>query len=247
MGLVNRALLRNLARIYAEGRPSGSNAFIVDSDATANAVSLDTLVNLAIAKFYDMLVAARGHEYYATDVPVTMVAGTATYALPATFYQLLTAHIEWDSLNFEQLHDTTQYERTNYQNWQSWARFGPKAYRLKGTQVASAQTLELFPTPTLSGTILRVRYIPQFVPLPDDTTGFDSVNGWEKFIALAAAIDYRTAEGKDLGNLASLYQEELTRIEGMADKRAANFAPQIIDVYPENQPREWSGDRRWIG
>lgn len=247
MGLVNRALLRNLARIYADGRPSGANAFIVDSDATANAVSLDTLVNLAIAKFYDMLVSARGHEYYALDVPITMVAGTAAYALPATFYQLLTAHLEWDPLNFEQLQDTSQYERTNYNNWQTWARYSYKAYRLRGTQIASAQTLELFPTPTVNGTILRVRYIPQFAPLTDDVTTFDSVNGWEKFIALAAAIDYRTAAGKDLGNLASLYQEELTRIEGMADKRAANAAPTVIDVNPEGNYGEWMGDRGWIG
>lgn len=247
MGLVNRALLRNLTRVYAVGRPSGANAYIVDSDATANAVSLDTLVNLAIAKFYDMLVAARGHEYYAVDAAVAMVAGTAQYALPATFYQLLDARLEWDSLNFEPLHDTSQRERSDYVNWTTWGRWSPKAFRLIGTQQASSQTLELYPTPQLSGTTLRVRYIPQFAPLTDDATTFDSVNGWEKFIALAAAIDYRTAEGKDLGNLAALYQEELARIESMADKRAANFAPQIIDVYPENQPREWSGDRRWIG
>jgi hypothetical protein len=246
MGLVNRALLRNLARIYADGRPNGANAFIVDSDATANAVSLDTLVNLAIAKFYDMLVAARGHEYYAVDVPITMVVGTQQYQLPTNFYQLLTAHLEWDVRNFEQLHDTSQYERTQYQNWQTWARWSFKAYRLLGTQQASAQTIELWPAPTAAGTILRVRYIPQFAPLTDDTTNFDSVNGWEKFIALAAAIDYRTAAGKDLGNLASLYQEELTRIESMADKRAANAAPTIIDVNPEVGINEWSGDRRWI-
>jgi hypothetical protein len=247
MGLVNRAVLRNLTRLYADGRPSGSNAFIVDSDATLNAVSLDTLVNLAIAKFYDMLVSARGHEYYATDTAITMVSGTQQYALPTTFYQLLTAHLEWDAQNFEQLHDTSQFERTDYQNWVNWGRWTEKAYRLIGTQAASAQTLELWPAPQLSGTILRVRYIPQFAPLTDDVTGFDSVNGWEKFIALAAAIDYRTAAGKDLGNLASLYQEELTRIESMADKRAANAAPQIIQVYPESSRRDWTGDRRWIG
>ena len=247
MGLVNRALLRNLARIYAEGRPSGANAFIVDSDATANAVSLDTLINLAIAKFYDMLVAARGHEYYAVDTPITMIAGTQQYALPANFYQLLTAHLEWDIRNFEQLQDTSQFERTYFQNWQTWGRLSPKAYRLIGTQTASAQTLELWPAPSLSGTVLRVRYIPQFAPLTDDVTSFDSVNGWEKFIALAAAIDYRTAAGKDLGNLSGLYQEELTRIESMADKRAANAAPTIIDVRPDWFADERRGDRRWIG
>lgn len=246
MGLTNRAILRNLARIYADGRPSGANSFIVDSDATANAVSLDTLVNLAIAKFYDLLVAARGHEYYAVDTPLTMIVGQQQYALPSNFYQLLTAHLEWDVRNFEQLHDTSQYERTNYQNWQTWARQSYKAYRLIGTQTASAQTFELWPAPTVAGTILRVRYIPQFAPLTDDVTSFDSVNGWEKFIALAAAIDYRTAAGKDLGNLTGLYQEELSRIESMADKRAANAAPQIIDVDPDYPAREWLGDRRWI-
>lgn len=247
MGLVNRALLRNLARIYAVGRPGGANAYIVDSDATANAVSLDTLVNLAIAKFYDMLVAARGHEYYATDVAVAMVSGTQQYALPADFYQLLTAHLEWGAQDLEQLHDTSQRERTTYQNWQTWGRWSDKAFRLIGTQLASSQTLEIWPIPQLSGTILRVRYIPQFAPLANDATSFDSVNGWEKFIALAAAIDYRTAEGKDLGNLSALYQEELARIESMADKRAANFAPQIVQVHPESTAREWFGDRRWIG
>lgn len=246
MALVTRAYLRNLTRVYADARPTSANSFIIDSDATANAVSLDSLVNQAIAKFYDLLVTARGHEYYAQDTTLTMAVGTATYTLPATFYQLLTATLQWDTQNYENLRDTSAYERSNYQNWQTWARWSLKAFRLRGTQGASAQTLELFPTPSISGTPLVVRYIPQFQPLTDDVTGFDSVNGWEKFIALAAAIDYRTAAGKDLGNLASLYQEELERIQSMADKRAANFAPTIIDVNPDQQMWEWSGDRRWI-
>jgi hypothetical protein len=240
MGTVNLPTLRNYARLYAEGRPSGTNSFISDTD-------LSSILNLAMAKFYDMLVAAHGHEYYATDTALTMVSGTQQYALPSNFYQLLTAHLEWDAQNFEQLSDTSARERTEYQNWQSWGRWTPKAFRLLGTQIASSQTFELWPVPQLSGTVLRVRYVPAFAPLPDDVTVFDSVNGWEKFIALAAAIDMRVMMGKDSGPQTALYNEELARIESMADKRAANFAPQIIDVHPEFARAEWMGDRRWIG
>lgn len=246
MATVTRALLRNLARVYADGRPSGANAFIVDSDAGANAVSLDTLINLAIAKFYDMLVAARGHEYYAADQTIPLIAGTNSYALAADFYQLLTVHLAWGPNESEPVQDTSALERILYTNWVSWSRWAPKAFRLRGTQVASSQTLELFPTPTISGTSLIVRYVPQFAPLTTDVATFDSVNGWEKFIALAAAIDYRAASNKDAGLLSSLYAEELARIQGMADKRAANFAPQIIDVQPDRLQADWSGDRRWI-
>lgn len=248
MGATNLAALRTLVRVFANQRPAGTDAFLVDSDAAANATSLDTLINARLASLYDMLVSARGHEYYASDAAVAIVANTATYSLSGLtppFYQLLTLHLEWDALNFEQMRDTSEYERTTYSNWQSFGRWTPKAYRLRGTQAASAQTLELFPTPTTAVTA-RVRYVPAFVALPDDVTTFDSVNGWEKLVALGAAIDLRTAAEKTTAQLETLYNQEFLRIQGLADQRAANAAPQIVNVSPEVTAREWTGDRRWI-
>src|SRR6187549_58722 len=170
MASVNRAQLRTLARVYANQRPAGANAFIVDSDATLNATSVDTLINLRLASLYDMLVAARGHEYYASDYTVPTINGTATYSLAALtppFYQLLDVRLEWDNQNIESVQDTSVYERSNYQNWmQSWSRWSPKAYRLRGTQTASASTLEFFPTPNVVVPV-KVRYIPAFVALAD--------------------------------------------------------------------------------
>lgn len=248
MASVNRAQIRTLVRVFANQRPAGSNAFIVDSDATANATSLDTLINLRLASLYDLLVAARGHEYYASDALVPLVAGTATYSLAALtppFYQLLTVHLEWDATTFEQIYDTSQLERTNYVNYSTWARLAPKAFRLRGTQAAAASTLEIFPTPT-GAVNARVRYIPAFVALPDDTTAFDSVNGWEKLVALGVAVDIKTASDKAPGMLTQLYAEEYERITAIADKRSANTAPQIVSVPEGRYIGEWAGDRRWI-
>lgn len=242
MAQVTLAQLRTLARVFANQRPAGSNAFVIDAD-------LNTIINLRIASLYDMLVAARGHEYYASDYTFTTANGTPTYSLAALtppFYQLLDVRLNWDAQNIEAVQDTSVYQRSNYQNWlQAWSRWSPKAYRLRGVQAASASTLEFFPTPTVTVSC-TARYIPAFVALPDDVTTFDSVNGWEVLVALGAAIDLRMSAEKDYGPVGARYSEEFERIKGLADQRSANMPPRIVDVNPDVFLGEWSGDRRWI-
>jgi hypothetical protein len=241
MSAINRAYLRNLARLYADGRPGGSSGFVVDSDATANAVSFDTLINGALAELYDLLVAARGHEYYATDATLNIVADTATYSLASDFYQLLSVRLEWGDGELEELTPAAVRQRTAYENTLiPWQRGSLKAYRLRGTQTASAQTMEFFPTPTTSVTA-RYRYIPAFALLDDDADTFDGVNGWEKLVALKAAIEYRTIAEKPLGTLPQLYAECMARISALGDQRNANYAEQVQNVHPEGRFRRIGG------
>src|SRR5690242_73475 len=122
MGSVNRAYLRNLARLYADGRPGGTNTFVPDSDATLNAVSLDTLINTCLAELYDVLVAARGHEYYATDADISVVSGTTTYDLPTDVYQLLSIRLNWGPTQIEELKPFGVRERTRYEMLQVFDR-----------------------------------------------------------------------------------------------------------------------------
>ena len=243
MGSVNRAFLRNLARTYADGRPGGTGSFVVDSDATANAVSLDTLINGALAELYDLLVSARGHEYYATDADIAVVTGTSLYDLPTDFYQLLSIRLDWDPFYIEELKPMGVRERTRYEMLVNiFERGTPKAYRLQGTQTASARKVEILPVPTRAVTA-RIRYIPTFAQLASDTDTFDGVNGWEKLVALKAAIEYRTIAEKPLGNLSALYQECFARIQSLADQRNANYAEQVQQVYPER----WKRGRLGVG
>jgi hypothetical protein len=247
MSSVNRAFLRNLTRLYADGRPGGTNAFVVDSDATANAVSLDTLINSCALELFDLFVAARGHEYYESDADLSLgpglgVGGSSTlYTLPTDFYQLLSLRLYWDANTIEEMHQMGVRERSRYERQiNTFERGTPKAFRLRGTQAASARTVEILPAPTVTVTA-NVRYIPTFQPLTDDTTTMDVVNGGDDLIALKAAIKYRTVAEKPLGNLPQLYAECHTRISQMADQRAANFAEQLQQVYPERRRRSIGG------
>lgn len=235
MSSVNRAYLRNLAQLYANGRPGGANAFVVDSDATADAVSWNTLINSCLLELYDLFVAARGHEYYESDANLSIVSGTSQYSLPSDFYQLLSLRLYWDADTIEEMHQMGVRERTRYERrTNNWERGTPKAFRLRGTQTASARTVEILPIPTRAVTA-NVRYIPTFAPLTDDSTTFDVVNGGDDLVSLKAAIKYRTIAEKPLGNLPTLYAECFERIHGMADQRAANFAEQIQQVFPERR------------
>jgi uncharacterized membrane protein YgcG len=240
MGSVNRAYLRNLARLYADGRPGGSGAFIPDSDASTNAVSFDTLVNGAIAEWYDLLVSMRGHEYYASDATLAIVAGTSQYALPSDFYQLLSIRLEWSAGQFEELEPMGVRERTYIENAGAAGVTFRRCYRLRGTQAATARIVEILPTPGSSVTG-RIRYVPTCALLTDDTTTIDDVNNWSKLIALTAAIEYRTIAEKPIGNLQRIHDECVARIHALADQRNANFAEQIQQVYPERRREWWQG------
>jgi hypothetical protein len=235
MGAVNRAYLRNLARLYADGRPGDANAFVVDSDSGTDAVSMDTIVNSCIAEWYDALVAARGHEYFLTETALNIVGGTAVYTLPANFYQLLSARLVWGATDIEELWPVGVRDRTDLSMIVTFGRWTPKAYRLRGTQADGMRTFELFPTPPSgsSAVTCTVRYIPICTLLTDDTTTFDDANNSSELIALKAAIKYRTIAEKPLGNLQSLYQECAARISALADQRNANTAEQVGQAYPE--------------
>ncbi len=251
MGAVNRVFIRNLARLYANGLPGGADEFVPDSNSDPDAVSFDTIVNGCIAEWYDAMVSARGHEWFANDYTFSVVGGTGAYTLPADFYQLLSARLEWDQNNKEELEPTPVRDRTDYDMLTTFTRWTPKAYRLRGTQATGLRTFELFPTPPAgsSSVTCRVRYIPICSLLTDDTTTFDDANNYSEFIALKAAIKYRTIAEKPLGNLRQRYAECGARLNSLADQRNANVAEQVGQVYPERSRgfRDFLADRRWIG
>jgi hypothetical protein len=89
MRLVTLAQLRTDARLYADQRPGGANAFISDTELTR-------LVNLVLPKLYDLLVSARGEDYYSRRTPIpgeagvrATAAGISDYLLPDDFYELI--------------------------------------------------------------------------------------------------------------------------------------------------------------
>src|SRR5690348_3999057 len=173
---VTLAQLRADVRLYADQRvPDEANAFVT-------ATELNRLVNLQLAELYDLLVAARGHEYYAADSTIDLTPDTAEYDLPEDFYQLQSVAIEWAADDHEPVNALNHQQdiwrfASSQQTWDRWTR---KAYRIRNGSI------EFFPTPRGAATV-RLRYIPVHVDLAEDDDTFDGVNGWEKLVALGAA------------------------------------------------------------
>jgi hypothetical protein len=218
---VTLSQLRSDALLYADERPNSASTFITTTEA-------NRLVNLALAELYDLLVSARGHEHYETVTEATAtVAGTATVNLPSDFYQLLSLHLKWSATDIEPVGDLEHVaDRHRLVNWGTWTQWSPKAFRIRGT------VIEFFPTPA-TATTLQIRYIPAFTDLSMDASTFDGVNGWEKLVALRAAIEMRAINRQPGGELEALYERELRRVEAMAAERSAATPKRIRDAAPE--------------
>ena len=225
--LVTLGKLRGLARLYADQRPGGADAFVPDTDGGVSSVgSVNDLLNLAIAEFWDLLVAARGQDYGLSSSAIAIVAGTSGYALPADFYEVKTVTLEWGPNDFENVDDIERDEdRSAFNNYQTWAPWSPKGYRL-------ASTIQFLPTPTGAVTG-RLRYLPTAPILVNDSDTVDCVNGWEKLPALRTAMELRAIEEMPYSDLERLFDREKGRIMEMAPERQATSPKQVQDVQPE--------------
>lgn len=217
---VTLAQLRLDARLYADQRPGSSTSFITETELTR-------LVNTKIRQLYDLLVEARGSDYYATEGTIAIVSGTARYSLPSDFYQLASVTLEWATNDHELMFPVgSTRERINYEGvlpLTNWSRYSPKAYKLRASQ------LEFLPEPRGSVTC-RLQYVPVFTDLSADGDTFDGINGWEKMVALGVAMEMRTIEKRPSSDLAGLYAEQLQRIETLKTERDAEAPKEVVDV-----------------
>ena len=224
---VTLSQLRTDARLYADQRDGGGSQYINDTE-------LNRLINLKLAELYDLLVSARGHEYYLSEDTVSTLSddlGTSTkagrYTLPSDFYQLSSVTLEWGADDNELMAPVNSVsQRTSYTNWNQWHSWAPKGYRLR------AGVIEIIPKPT-SAVTARLQYIPAFQDLSGDSATFDGVNGWEKLVALGVAIEMRTIRKDPSGDLERRYQEQYSRVQDMAADRDAENASEVRDVQPE--------------
>lgn len=215
--------IRAKARLYADQRVSdGDNAFITDTE-------IDGLINDHLKEVYDLLVKAKGEDYYITDDTISVVADTVEYSLPADFYQLHTVTLEWGTREHEEVHRLgSLQQRAGFTNWDSWSQYSPKAYRLRGASI------EFLPTPK-SAVTARLQYIPAFADLEDDADTFDGVNGWEKLVALGVAIEMKEIEEEGSSSrLQLLYDRQYERIQTMVNDRDAEHPDQITNVEPQH-------------
>lgn len=212
---------------------------------------LDTVVNLLIddacAEYYDLLVSVRGQEYFQSTGTLSVVAGTATYSLPADFYQLISATIEWASDEHEVLNSiASERETASYTNLATWDRASTKGFRIRGTQ-GGTNTFALYPTPRTACTI-RLRYVPVYTAFTADTGAggtIDCVNAWWSMIVFKVATQFRGMLGLPTDHLRIEFDAQLKRVTEMATERLTDEPHRIVEVQPENSSSWFPRDRRF--
>lgn len=154
------ARTRTLTEMIAEVRQRAdmvNSTFVTDAEITR-------WINLGITKLYDLLIKARGNEYYLRQYTTSTSATDPTVFLPYNFYRLmgLDANYNGSWHSVEKL--AFQSERNAYQASGPWVYSGfPYKYLFQG-----GNRLELYPAPT-SIYSLRIWYLAQAPVLSTST------------------------------------------------------------------------------
>jgi hypothetical protein len=182
--------------------------------------SLDAWLNAGLDALYDLLVQTYGEDYFLTSSSFTTVAGTATYALPATFGKLRGVDLTLNGVQIP-LQKFNFAERNRLRD-PVIAGDVPE-YRLQGSLLWLAPT----PTAARSGTIWFVPSRPLLVNAGDTV---DVPNGWEDYAVLEAAIRAGLKEESDISGWLALQERLKVRLEAAAENRDAGAPEQVVDT-----------------
>lgn len=183
-------------------------------------------INDANSEMFDIFV-TQYEDYAISTTTINVVANTESYALPSDFYKLRGAfvkngntRIRLEKFNLDEIADWTN-ESVQEPYWGTALR-----YRILGSNIyfspmpQGAQTVELF-------------YVPEVTKLSSDTDTLEypTVNGWEQFIILGAAIRARIKEESNVQELMILQQQTKNRIMEAASSRDAHRPQKVRDVF----------------
>jgi hypothetical protein len=215
-------------------------------------------VNDGIAEYYDLLIRSSrgGNRLFENQFTITTDGLNTFYALPSDFYDIL--HAQANIGNNGTIGDTnipirgfTMAERAELSSsTPGWAG-QPFSYMLHGgTQQQAGTTqgtiptqyaIELLPKPAAQIKVLLF-YIPSCPLLVQDGDTLDSINGWDQYVAIWAAIEMRQKDDLDTGQLEGKLAAMRERIEALVPHRDRIGPSRVTDV--RQQWPAWAWRRR---
>ena len=216
--------MRTRVRELANMETQAASGFVTDAE-------LARRLNEALKGLYDMLVEARGQEYYIKDTTFTLVSGVNDYSLPLDFYEgasVVASNGSWSyQLRTWEMQELAALSSISAQTSGSlWSL----RYRYKGPlSAAGSNQITIYPTPSDAFTV-TVWYIPAMTELVLGTDTFNGVNGWEQWAVLTAAIDVLNKEESDTVALMTERAMVEARIRKLAGNQDAGRASRITDV-----------------
>lgn len=190
---------------------------VEDEDRFVTNAEANRLINLGYKELYGHLIR---HGMHRAESTTTITAdGSASYALPATFYALLSVHRVQDGVGYPlRRHDARTRPRTEP------GAADASTYRVIGT------TIVFDPLPA-TGTY-EARYVPVPGTLSLDADTMDGVLGWEEYVVLFVASKLLQKEGSHqaAAALQSDMRELMVRIQDEAQAAEMSEGTCVQDV-----------------
>lgn len=212
MAAVSLTTMRARARELAD---QVGSTFVSDA-----ASSLDAFINAGLDALYDILVQAYGEDYFLSSSAFNTVAGTATYALPATFAKLKGVDLTVNGTRIA-LQKFNFAERNRLRDPLLAGEL--PCYRLQGNLL----WLEPVPTAARAGTIW---FIPSRPLLVNGGDTVDVPNGWEDYAVIEAAIRCGLKEESDVSGWLTLQERMRVRLEAAVENRDAGEPERVVDT-----------------
>ncbi len=179
-------------------------------------------VNQGCTELYDLLLEARGRAYFrATPEPITIAGGTTRYALPASFYRLISLRVAGAG-GYCLDPFTPQDEPMLREPGVTLDK--PTHYEIQPGYV------ELLPLHGAGSVVCD--YVPVFTDLTDGSNTFDGINGWEQYPVEFAAREMLLKDGEksDAADCTQKMAMLAKRVAGLAPKRDAFRAERVKNV-----------------
>ena len=227
--------MRLRARELADMQTSNqAAAFVTDAELT-------NAVNRHLKQLYNLLIIARGDEYYAATTAFAIGGSSANLPLlvPAFMALLSLSATDGRRVVWVPKFNLKQWAELVYQQNTSTAELDDYRYRLMGN------SLEIRPGVVNASHSFTLHYIPAFVPLVLDGDVFDGVNGWEDWAIYGAAIDMLNKE-ESLEQANSLMAQR-AQLEGQITKLAGARDAGMPEVVGDTM-KDWdnySQRNRW--
>ncbi len=188
---------------------------------------LTRYVNQGITELYDLLVAARGRQYYRKSPPhsITTTGNTSRYALNSDFYRLISLRVAGPGgirlVPFLPEDEPMLREP-------GFIGSKPTHYELQPGYI------ELLPLHAGGWTVV-VDYIPVATQLSAGADTFDGINGWEEYVVdyAASCVATKDQENELLAGLAAAMGMLKARIQALAPGRDSFRAERVKDVRGE--------------
>jgi hypothetical protein len=230
---------------------SANRLFVSDAE-------LIRMIDAAMRALYDLLVQARGHEYYAATcstapgapialVGPTIVRGQYGYDLPADWYKTIAVRAQFGPSDY--LRDVEPYnpgEAAALRNNQASGGIRQLRYRHGGSYATDADPVHrdrllLVPTPTSTVTV-EVDYLPTYLTTTS-AVGYNGVQGWEDYAIYSVVADMLAKEESDPSYWLARKGETEARIRDLAGERDMG-RPQYIQCREPLDARGYGRFRR---